>query len=102
MDTRIALADQGAGFGAAREDWAKVVDAPAFLARLEEVRGLGPWTAQYVAMRALGEPDAFPSSDGALLSRCGGNAGALEGAIAGMAAVAGLCGDVSVVVRVRD
>ena len=56
-----------------------VVDAPAFLARLEEVRGIGPWTAQYVAMRALGEPDAFPSSDGALLSRWGGNARALEG-----------------------
>jgi AraC family transcriptional regulator of adaptative response / DNA-3-methyladenine glycosylase II len=27
------------------------------------VRGIGPWTAEYVAMRALGDPDAFPSSD---------------------------------------
>ena len=25
--------------------------------------GIGPWTAQYVAMRALGEPDGFPASD---------------------------------------
>ena len=25
--------------------------------------GIGPWTANYVAMRALGEPDAFPASD---------------------------------------
>lgn len=25
--------------------------------------GIGPWTAQYVAMRALGEPDALPGSD---------------------------------------
>jgi AraC family transcriptional regulator of adaptative response / DNA-3-methyladenine glycosylase II len=25
--------------------------------------GIGPWTAHYIAMRALGEPDAFPSSD---------------------------------------
>ena len=25
--------------------------------------GVGPWTAEYVAMRALGEPDAFPESD---------------------------------------
>ena len=25
--------------------------------------GIGDWTAQYVAMRALGEPDAFPASD---------------------------------------
>ena len=27
------------------------------------IRGIGPWTAQYVALRALGEPDAFPSGD---------------------------------------
>lgn len=25
--------------------------------------GIGPWTAQYVAMRALGDPDAFPIDD---------------------------------------
>ena len=31
-------------------------------ASLVKVRGIGPWTAQYVAMR-LGEPDAFPSGD---------------------------------------
>ncbi len=28
-----------------------------------ELAGIGPWTAHYVAMRALGEPDAFPASD---------------------------------------
>jgi len=28
--------------------------------------GIGPWTAQYVAMRACGERDAFPASDLAL------------------------------------
>jgi AraC family transcriptional regulator of adaptative response / DNA-3-methyladenine glycosylase II len=27
------------------------------------IRGLGDWTAQYVAMRALADPDAFPASD---------------------------------------
>jgi AraC family transcriptional regulator of adaptative response / DNA-3-methyladenine glycosylase II len=27
------------------------------------LRGIGDWTAQYVALRALGEPDAFPASD---------------------------------------
>jgi AraC family transcriptional regulator of adaptative response / DNA-3-methyladenine glycosylase II len=35
-------------------------------AALETLRGLpgvGEWTAQYVAMRALREPDAFPASD---------------------------------------
>jgi AraC family transcriptional regulator, regulatory protein of adaptative response / DNA-3-methyladenine glycosylase II len=33
------------------------------VARLLEVPGIGPWTAGYVAMRALGDPDAFPASD---------------------------------------
>jgi AraC family transcriptional regulator of adaptative response / DNA-3-methyladenine glycosylase II len=31
--------------------------------RLLEIRGIGPWTATYVAMRALGDPDAFPGGD---------------------------------------
>ncbi len=44
-----------------------VVDCEAFLERLCEIPGIGKWTAQYVAMRALGEPDAFPSSDLGLL-----------------------------------
>ena len=44
-----------------------VVDAEEFLRRLCEIPGIGKWTAQYVAMRALGEPDAFPSSDLGLL-----------------------------------
>jgi AraC family transcriptional regulator of adaptative response / DNA-3-methyladenine glycosylase II len=30
---------------------------------LEALPGIGPWTAQYIAMRALGEPDAFLSGD---------------------------------------
>jgi AraC family transcriptional regulator of adaptative response / DNA-3-methyladenine glycosylase II len=29
--------------------------------------GIGPWTAEYVVMRALKHPDAFPSSDLGLL-----------------------------------
>jgi AraC family transcriptional regulator of adaptative response / DNA-3-methyladenine glycosylase II len=32
-------------------------------ARLTSIRGIGPWTANYIAMRALREPDAFPSGD---------------------------------------
>ena len=31
--------------------------------RLLDLRGIGPWTASYVAMRALGDPDAFLPSD---------------------------------------
>ena len=34
-----------------------------FVRRLCEIPGIGKWTAQYVAMRALAEPDAFPSGD---------------------------------------
>ena len=29
----------------------------------ESLRGIGPWTAHYVAMRVLGEPDALPVGD---------------------------------------
>ena len=32
-------------------------------AALQAVRGIGPWTAGYVAMRALGDPDVFLPSD---------------------------------------
>jgi AraC family transcriptional regulator of adaptative response / DNA-3-methyladenine glycosylase II len=31
--------------------------------RLLELPGIGPWTTEYIAMRALGDPDAFLSSD---------------------------------------
>ncbi|HEX6324852.1 MAG TPA: AlkA N-terminal domain-containing protein [Vicinamibacterales bacterium] len=27
------------------------------------IKGIGPWTAEYIALRALGEPDAFPAGD---------------------------------------
>ena len=35
--------------------------------QLCELPGIGPWTAQYIAMRALREPDAFPTADLGLL-----------------------------------
>lgn len=38
-----------------------------FLGQLCEIPGIGHWTAQYVAMRALREPDAFPVGDLGLL-----------------------------------
>ncbi len=31
--------------------------------RLRALPGIGPWTAEYIAMRALRDPDAFPSGD---------------------------------------
>ena len=48
-----------------------VVDSEDFLRRLCEIPGIGAWTAQYIAMRALGEPDAFPASDLGLLRASG-------------------------------
>jgi len=33
------------------------------IARLTALPGIGPWTAHYIAMRALREPDAFPHTD---------------------------------------
>ena len=36
-------------------------------AELLALPGIGPWTAEYVAMRAAGDPDAFPASDLGLL-----------------------------------
>lgn len=35
--------------------------------RLRAIRGVGPWTAHYVAIRACREPDGFPASDVGLL-----------------------------------
>ncbi len=45
------------------------------VARLRTIRGVGEWTAQYIALRAAREPDAFPASDRGLLrgaERCNG------------------------------
>ena len=53
------------------------VDFPSFLGETQNLDhavetmvalpGIGPWTAHYIAMRGLGEPDAFPASDLALM-----------------------------------
>ena len=37
------------------------------IARFRSIRGVGEWTAQYIALRALREMDAFPASDAGLL-----------------------------------
>ena len=37
------------------------------IVRLRRLRGIGDWTAHYIAMRACREPDAFPASDVGLL-----------------------------------
>ncbi len=39
--------------------------------RLRGLPGIGPWTAHYIAMRALGWPDAFPPNDVAVTKAIG-------------------------------
>ena len=41
--------------------------AEQFHSTLTSIKGVGDWTAEYVAMRALKSPDAFPASDLGLL-----------------------------------
>jgi AraC family transcriptional regulator of adaptative response / DNA-3-methyladenine glycosylase II len=55
-------------------------------AALEALPGVGPWTSEVVAMRALGDPDAFPATD--LGVRRGAEAVGLPGAGAALIASA--------------
>jgi AraC family transcriptional regulator of adaptative response / DNA-3-methyladenine glycosylase II len=47
------------------ELWA-AADPVATLAALRAIPGIGPWTAGYVALRVLGDRDAFPPDDAAV------------------------------------
>jgi AraC family transcriptional regulator of adaptative response / DNA-3-methyladenine glycosylase II len=49
----------------------RIVDPDDFLQRLRLIPGIGKWTSDYIAMRAFADPDAFPSSDLALLRAVG-------------------------------
>lgn len=42
-------------------------DLGSFVAEISRLDGIAGWTANYVALRGLGDPDAFPSSDLGLL-----------------------------------
>ncbi|MEN3941110.1 AlkA N-terminal domain-containing protein [Prosthecobacter sp. SYSU 5D2] len=44
-------------------DFPPGLDHEAAVARLVALPGIGPWTAHYIAMRALRFPDAFPAAD---------------------------------------
>ncbi|MEP6782732.1 MAG: AlkA N-terminal domain-containing protein [Acidobacteriota bacterium] len=52
-------------------------DSPSTLIELQAIPGIGEWTAQYVAMRALNEPDAFLTGD-LVLRRMAGDCSARE------------------------
>jgi AraC family transcriptional regulator of adaptative response / DNA-3-methyladenine glycosylase II len=55
----------------------RAADTAAVTGALRSLPGIGDWTVQYIAMRALGDPDAFPSTDLGLL-RASGAASARE------------------------
>lgn len=57
-----------------------ISDAEDAVARLCAIDGMGPWTAHYIAMRALGEPDAFPSADLGLRRALGNGRGPVPAA----------------------
>ena len=44
-----------------------VADPDELRSQLRKIPGVGAWTAEYIAMRAIGDPDAFPVGDLALL-----------------------------------
>jgi AraC family transcriptional regulator of adaptative response / DNA-3-methyladenine glycosylase II len=48
------------------------------VSRLCAIPGIGAWTAHYIAMRACGEPDAFPASDLGLRRALANGAGPLS------------------------
>ncbi|BAU91814.1 alcohol dehydrogenase [Methylorubrum populi] len=47
--------------------FAKTGDLDGTVARLKALPGIGEWTAHYVAMRAMAQPDAFPAGDVGLM-----------------------------------
>jgi AraC family transcriptional regulator of adaptative response / DNA-3-methyladenine glycosylase II len=47
------------------------VNPTAVVAKLVGLPGIGPWTAEYIAMRALRWPDAFPATDLGLVKASG-------------------------------
>jgi AraC family transcriptional regulator, regulatory protein of adaptative response / DNA-3-methyladenine glycosylase II len=44
-------------------DFAAEATLDRFVERWTALPGIGPWTAHYIALRALGHPDAFPAED---------------------------------------
>jgi AraC family transcriptional regulator of adaptative response / DNA-3-methyladenine glycosylase II len=52
-----------------------VGEPAALVEQLEALPGIGPWTAQYLAMRLFGWPDAFPEGDLVLRRALGGVSG---------------------------
>lgn len=57
------LVDLSRAIDERRIDLSPAVEPERACAELQRIRGIGPWTASYLAMRALRWPDAFPAMD---------------------------------------
>jgi AraC family transcriptional regulator of adaptative response / DNA-3-methyladenine glycosylase II len=64
---RMALASLAAGVVADPLIFGPRRSLEEAVAQLRSLAGIGEWTAQYIAMRELREPDAFPAADAGLL-----------------------------------
>jgi AraC family transcriptional regulator of adaptative response / DNA-3-methyladenine glycosylase II len=62
----------------------RAADETVALDRMVSVRGIGPWTASYVRMRALGDRDGFPAADLGIIKAMA-SLGIARGAIAAAA-----------------
>jgi AraC family transcriptional regulator, regulatory protein of adaptative response / DNA-3-methyladenine glycosylase II len=60
---RRSFADMANALATGRVDLTVGADWHEARARLATVPGVGPWTIETIAMRALGDPDAFPAGD---------------------------------------
>ncbi len=73
MPSRAATIRQLAGHAADGSlAFNKAAGAPTAMPGLEAIPSIGGWTTAYIAMRAFGEPDAFPSGDLILRRAAGG------------------------------
>jgi AraC family transcriptional regulator of adaptative response / DNA-3-methyladenine glycosylase II len=75
-----AIANLARAVAEGRLDLEPASDLGETIRRLTELPGIGTWTAHYVAMRALNEPDAFPATDLGLRRALTGNHRAVSGA----------------------
>jgi AraC family transcriptional regulator of adaptative response / DNA-3-methyladenine glycosylase II len=67
-----ALRSFAAAIASGAIDLAPTTDPDELIPRLVALPGIGEWTAQYIAMRALHHPDAFPASDLGIRKALGG------------------------------
>ncbi len=62
----LAITALAEAVASGRLDLGPAADVEQTLARLQALPGVGRWTAEYIALRALAWPDAWPSGDRAL------------------------------------